>query len=268
MAVLRRRPDGSVDEVLPADHSARSAVHEYGGGAWWVHDGVLWFADWATQRLHRRGAGRVARSAHAGTRGARAACATPTVTCTPTAPRSCASRRSTMPTAARPPTRSCASPPTHPARQRWSSRDRTSSRTLAGAPMARRSAGSSGTTPTCPGTPRGSWSTKVGAARWWPAATSGSRSASRCGRRTAPSGSSATARGSGACTGGRRTEGARPSSTSVSTSATPSGCSASRAMRSSVTAGSCSRTPRAGSSDSRCGSPTSAGCAPSTCRTP
>ena len=28
-------------------------MHEYGGGAWWVRDGVLWFVDWATQRLHR-----------------------------------------------------------------------------------------------------------------------------------------------------------------------------------------------------------------------
>src|SRR5688500_13584440 len=29
IAVLRRRPDGSVDEVLPGAHSARTAVHEY-----------------------------------------------------------------------------------------------------------------------------------------------------------------------------------------------------------------------------------------------
>ena len=48
----------------------------------------------------------------------RAACATPTATCTPTAPRSSASRRSTTPTAARPPTRSCGSPPTSRARPR------------------------------------------------------------------------------------------------------------------------------------------------------
>jgi dipeptidyl aminopeptidase/acylaminoacyl peptidase len=52
-AVLRRRPDGTVDEILPAPWNARTAVHEYGGGAWWARDGVLWFADWATQRLHR-----------------------------------------------------------------------------------------------------------------------------------------------------------------------------------------------------------------------
>ena len=52
-AVLRRRAGGSIDEVLAAPWNARSAVHEYGGGAWWVRDGVLWFTDWTTQRLHR-----------------------------------------------------------------------------------------------------------------------------------------------------------------------------------------------------------------------
>ena len=55
-AVLRRRPDGTVEEVLAAPFNARTAVHEYGGGAWWVRGGVLWFADWPTQRLHRLGA--------------------------------------------------------------------------------------------------------------------------------------------------------------------------------------------------------------------
>ena len=40
-------------DVLPAPYDARTAVHEYGGGSWWVHDGVAWFAHWADQRLHR-----------------------------------------------------------------------------------------------------------------------------------------------------------------------------------------------------------------------
>ncbi len=53
MAVLRRAGDGEVTEVVTAPWSARSGVHEYGGGAWWVRDGVLWFVDWASQRLHR-----------------------------------------------------------------------------------------------------------------------------------------------------------------------------------------------------------------------
>ena len=55
-AVLRRAADGTVIEALGAPWNARSSVHEYGGGAWWAREGVLWFADWATQRLHRVGA--------------------------------------------------------------------------------------------------------------------------------------------------------------------------------------------------------------------
>ncbi|HEU4841082.1 MAG TPA: hypothetical protein VFT09_06545, partial [Ilumatobacteraceae bacterium] len=53
VAVLRREPGGAVAEVLAGPWNVRSLVHEYGGGAWWVRDGVLWFADWVTQRLHR-----------------------------------------------------------------------------------------------------------------------------------------------------------------------------------------------------------------------
>ncbi len=45
-------------EVLPEGRNARTAVHEYGGGAWWVRDGVTWFTDWADQRLYRLAAGR------------------------------------------------------------------------------------------------------------------------------------------------------------------------------------------------------------------
>jgi dipeptidyl aminopeptidase/acylaminoacyl peptidase len=40
-------------DVLPPPWNARTAVHEYGGGAWWVAAGVLWFTDWSDQRLYR-----------------------------------------------------------------------------------------------------------------------------------------------------------------------------------------------------------------------
>ena len=51
-AVRRRRADGSVEDVLPAPWSARSRVHEYGGGAWTVsEDGVLYFVDGSDQRV-------------------------------------------------------------------------------------------------------------------------------------------------------------------------------------------------------------------------
>lgn len=51
--IVRRCADGTVTDVLPAGANARSAVHEYGGGAWWVRDRVVWFTEWADQRLYR-----------------------------------------------------------------------------------------------------------------------------------------------------------------------------------------------------------------------
>ena len=51
--VVRRRPDGSCTDLLPGEMNARTAVHEYGGGGWWARDGVVWFANWADQRLYR-----------------------------------------------------------------------------------------------------------------------------------------------------------------------------------------------------------------------
>jgi dipeptidyl aminopeptidase/acylaminoacyl peptidase len=51
--LVRRTPDGAVTDLLPDGRNARTAVHEYGGAGWWVRDGVVWFADWADQRLYR-----------------------------------------------------------------------------------------------------------------------------------------------------------------------------------------------------------------------
>jgi dipeptidyl aminopeptidase/acylaminoacyl peptidase len=53
-ALVRRSADGTSTELLPEGCNARTAVHEYGGGAWWARDGVVWFASWADQRLYRR----------------------------------------------------------------------------------------------------------------------------------------------------------------------------------------------------------------------
>jgi dipeptidyl aminopeptidase/acylaminoacyl peptidase len=53
-ALVRRAQDGSTAELLGADANARTAVHEYGGGAWWAREGVVWFASWSDQRLYRR----------------------------------------------------------------------------------------------------------------------------------------------------------------------------------------------------------------------
>ena len=51
--VLRRDPDGNVVEVTPPAANVRTRVHEYGGGAWWVHDGTLIYCDLADQQLRR-----------------------------------------------------------------------------------------------------------------------------------------------------------------------------------------------------------------------
>ncbi|GAB6858484.1 S9 family peptidase [Microbacterium xylanilyticum] len=54
MRVLRLDPEDGVQEVLPAPWSARSRVHEYGGGAWTVaDDGTLFFVDGEDQRVRR-----------------------------------------------------------------------------------------------------------------------------------------------------------------------------------------------------------------------
>lgn len=53
--LVRRAADGTTTELLPDGCNARTGVHEYGGGAWWVRDGVTWFTNWADQRLYRLG---------------------------------------------------------------------------------------------------------------------------------------------------------------------------------------------------------------------
>lgn len=50
--VVRSGPDG-VDDLLPAPFSARSQVHEYGGGAWWLGESDLFFVNWDDQRIYR-----------------------------------------------------------------------------------------------------------------------------------------------------------------------------------------------------------------------
>ncbi len=40
-------------DVLAAPWSARTRVHEYGGGAWWLGERAVYFAHWDDQRLHR-----------------------------------------------------------------------------------------------------------------------------------------------------------------------------------------------------------------------
>ena len=59
--LVRQTVGGTCHDLFPAwdpadpapAWNARTAVMEYGGGAWGVRDGVVVFANWADQRLYR-----------------------------------------------------------------------------------------------------------------------------------------------------------------------------------------------------------------------
>ncbi|MBI1813966.1 MAG: S9 family peptidase [Deltaproteobacteria bacterium] len=52
--IVRRTPDGIIADVTPPPFNARTRVHEYGGGAFTVADGVTFFANFTDQRLYRQ----------------------------------------------------------------------------------------------------------------------------------------------------------------------------------------------------------------------
>ena len=53
-AAMRLTADGAISEVTTPAHNARTRVHEYGGGALAVSNGVAYFSNFADQRLYRR----------------------------------------------------------------------------------------------------------------------------------------------------------------------------------------------------------------------
>ena len=52
-AVVRRRRDGTIEDCLPESSNARTRVHEYGGGAYLVAEGTVYFSGFTDQRLYR-----------------------------------------------------------------------------------------------------------------------------------------------------------------------------------------------------------------------
>src|SRR3954465_7714153 len=55
--IVCRSADGALTYVLPPPWNARTRVHEYGGGAWTVSGGTLWFTEFSDQRVYRLGPG-------------------------------------------------------------------------------------------------------------------------------------------------------------------------------------------------------------------
>lgn len=51
--VVCQTPAGQRVDVTPPEFNARSSVHEYGGGAFTVHGGIIYFVNWSDQRIYR-----------------------------------------------------------------------------------------------------------------------------------------------------------------------------------------------------------------------
>lgn len=49
-----RTPDGNTTDLTPAPFNVRTRVHEYGGGSYLVHQGTVYFSNFADQRLYRQ----------------------------------------------------------------------------------------------------------------------------------------------------------------------------------------------------------------------
>jgi len=52
--LVRRTPGGQIADVTPQGFNARSRVHEYGGGAYTVSRGSVYFSNFSDQRLYRQ----------------------------------------------------------------------------------------------------------------------------------------------------------------------------------------------------------------------
>lgn len=55
--LVRHTPDGTTTDLIPEPFSARTRVHEYGGGAYAVAHGTVYFSNFSDQRLYRQDQG-------------------------------------------------------------------------------------------------------------------------------------------------------------------------------------------------------------------
>lgn len=53
VVIVRRKADGTLEDITPSPYNVRTRVHEYGGGAFAVHDGDVFFVHFSDQRLYR-----------------------------------------------------------------------------------------------------------------------------------------------------------------------------------------------------------------------
>ncbi|HRQ33938.1 MAG TPA: hypothetical protein PLM89_12630, partial [Anaerolineales bacterium] len=58
-ALMKHGADGSVSECLSSAFNVRTRAHEYGGGAYAVFNGVIYFVNFKDQRVYRQKAGGV-----------------------------------------------------------------------------------------------------------------------------------------------------------------------------------------------------------------
>ena len=54
MVIVKRNSAGEVTDITPKPFSARTKVHEYGGGEYIVYDGVVYFTNFSDQRIYRQ----------------------------------------------------------------------------------------------------------------------------------------------------------------------------------------------------------------------
>ncbi|MEL7036074.1 MAG: S9 family peptidase [Cyanobacteria bacterium J06592_8] len=52
--LVRLTPDGQQQDITPKPFNVRTRVHEYGGGSYTIHQGIVYFSNFADQRLYRQ----------------------------------------------------------------------------------------------------------------------------------------------------------------------------------------------------------------------
>ena len=52
--IVQRDADGTLHDLTPTPLNVRTRVHEYGGGAYCVAEGVVYFSNFSDQRLYRQ----------------------------------------------------------------------------------------------------------------------------------------------------------------------------------------------------------------------